>query len=96
VPNLVPEYRYRREHWLIPSLGESRDELPPLLMWWALIFGLSLLVRYEPVAWHEALDPDQSQLAVLLEQLLDVPIEVIPDLLYEALTRESALLPARI
>ncbi len=27
-----------------------------ILLWWALIFALSLLARYEPVAWQAALD----------------------------------------
>jgi YaaC-like Protein len=94
VVDRVPQYRYHREHWLIPSI-RGRDELSPLLLWWSFIFGLSLLVRYEPTAWRAALDPDHSQLAVLLEQVLDVALEVTPDLLYEAVTHEPALLPPR-
>jgi hypothetical protein len=50
VRRVVPEYRYRREHWLVPRVGEGDDELSPLLLWWAFLFGLSLLARYEPVA----------------------------------------------
>jgi hypothetical protein len=96
VTSRVPEYRHRKEHWLVPIVGEGSDEMPPLLLWWVLIFGLSLLARYEPAAWRSALDPDRSQLAVPLEQLLDTALEVTPGLLYEAITHESSLLPPRL
>jgi len=95
VRNRVPEYRYSREHWLVPFVGDANDELPPLLLWWVLLFGLSLLARYEPAAWRGALDPDSSALAVELEELLDEALDVTPALLYEALTGESSLLPPR-
>ena len=92
----VPQYRHQREHWLIPSVGVGDDELPALLLWWVLLFALSLLARYEPAAWRAALDPDSSDLAVPLEELLDEALGVTPALLFEALTGQSALLPARI
>jgi len=92
----VPQYRYRREHWLVPVVGEADDELPPLLLWWVLLFGLSVLARYEPAAWRAALDPDTSPLAVPLEELLDEAMVATPALLSEALTGEPELLPARV
>jgi hypothetical protein len=96
VTNRVNRYIYDREHWLIPAVGDGQDELAPLLLWWALIFGLSILARYEPVAWRAALDPDRSVLAVPLERLLDEALEVAPALLCEAITHQHGLLPARI
>lgn len=62
---------------------------------WGLLFGLSLLARYEPVAWQKALDPDGSPLAVELEELLDEALEVMPELLAEAITGQPDLRPAR-
>jgi len=91
----VPQYRYEREHWLLPVVGDSRDELSALLLWWALLFALSLLARYEPVAWRTALDPDQSELAFGLERLLDDALDITPDLLHEAITHAAVLLPPR-
>jgi hypothetical protein len=81
----VPEVR-PREHWLVPSVGNGDDGLPLLLLWWALLFGLSLLARYEPVAWQAALNPDASELAVPLEELLDNALEIVPDLFVDALS----------
>jgi len=96
VHNRVPLYRYQQEHWLIPRVGDGRDELSALLLWWVLLFGLSLLARYEPAAWREAVDPDRSELAVPLEELLEEALTITPDLLYEAVTHELALLPPRL
>jgi hypothetical protein len=91
----VPQYKHMREHWLLPYVGDGRDELPALLIWWVLLFALSLLARYEPAAWRAALDPDQSGLAVPLEHLLEEALTITPYLLYEVLTGESALLQLR-
>ena len=59
------------------------------------MFGLSLLARYEPVAWRAALDPDQSELAYSLESLLTEALVLTPDLLHQAITHTAVLLPAR-
>jgi len=50
----------------------------PLLLWWALLLGLSSLARYEPAAWTAAIDLDASELAVGLERVLDVATERVP------------------
>jgi hypothetical protein len=92
----VPQYKYEREHWLLPTIGDRKDELQPIQLWWVLLFGLSLLARYEPVSWQAALDPDRSSLAFLLERLLDEALDVVPELLYGAIIHQLALLPPRI
>lgn len=92
----LPQYKYEREHWLLPVVGDGRDELTPLLLWWALLFGLSLLARYEPVTWRAVLDPDGSELAYNLERLLEEALDITPDLLYEAITRTAMLRRARV
>ncbi|MFI5590149.1 YaaC family protein [Amycolatopsis sp. NPDC051758] len=50
----------------------------PLMLWWALLLGLSSLTRYEPAAWSEAVDLDRSEMAVPLEQVLDIAEERLP------------------
>lgn len=77
-------------------MGYARDELPPLLLWWILLFGLSLLARYEPADWRKALDPDVAGAAVLVESLLDEALHELPRLLTDALTRNQHLEPARL
>jgi hypothetical protein len=72
--------------WLRPAVGGA--PLSSLLSWWALLFGLSMLARYEPAGWATVLDVESSQLAVPLEQLLDVALERVPELIIDALTTE--------
>jgi hypothetical protein len=84
--NKSAEREYFEERWLIPVVGDSSDHLPSVLIWWVLLFGLSLLARYEPAAWREALDPDQSPIADPLAQLLDDALEIVPHLLFTAAT----------
>jgi hypothetical protein len=85
-PRRAAEYWRAQERWLVPVVGETSDRLPPVLIWWVLLFGLSLLARYEPVAWQAALDLDHSRIADPLTKLLDDALEIVPDLLFAAAT----------
>jgi hypothetical protein len=85
-PHHAPEFWKAPERWLVPVVGERPDRLPPVLLWWVLLFGLSLLARYEPVAWRAALDLDHSHIADPLTELLDDALEIVPDLLFAAAT----------
>lgn len=73
--------------YLMPGLGTNDDELAPLMVWWALLFALSHLARYQPAAWTEALDPVRSTLAVPIETTLAFAREVMPHLIYHELVR---------
>lgn len=73
--------------WLRP--GVAGVALSSLLTWWVLLFGLSMLARYEPAGWAAALSYDESELAAPLERLLHIGLERIPELVFEALTSES-------
>lgn len=61
---------------------------PPsiLMSWWAILFALSQLVRYEPAAWAAAISPDRSVLAVPIETALRDGQRVLPKLVVHALT----------
>jgi hypothetical protein len=82
----LPRYPRTEAFWLLPEVGDGRDRLPPVLLWWVLLHGLSLLARYEPAAWRSALDLDRSPIADPLIDLLDAALQIVPDLLYEAAT----------
>jgi hypothetical protein len=95
-PELVPPYPHARiredrqasEHWLVPAVGGGTGRLSPLLLRWALLFGLSLLARYQPAAWRAALNFDRSFCADPLTELLDEALDIVPDLLFEAAALE--------
>jgi hypothetical protein len=91
----VPQYRFRGWRWLRPSI--TLGELPPspLMTWWILLFGLSMLARYHPVPWTRALDVDSSSVAVTLELTMNRAIDALPHLVFEALMNVSITLPPR-
>jgi hypothetical protein len=70
---------------LIPLLPNQTEQLSPLMLWWTMLFGLSVLARYEPGLWGEALDVSRDQHAVPLEALLEHALIVMPGLVYESL-----------
>lgn len=78
--------------YVIPVLSTG-DQLPPLALWWALLFALSNLARYEPDMWVRAIDVDRSPWAVPLEDCLSEAILVLPHLILEALLQRP--IPAR-
>ncbi len=67
-----------------PTLGGS-DSPGYVSLWWALLLGLSTLVRYEPALWTEAIDPDTSKIAVPLEQACDRADWLVPRVVLLAL-----------
>jgi hypothetical protein len=69
--------------WLRPSV--SGVALSSLLTWWTLLFGLSMLARYEPAGWMRALDYESSELAAPLAELLDIGMTRVPELILGAL-----------
>jgi len=69
--------------WIRPGVGGVA--LSSLLTWWALLFGLSMLARYEPASWTGALDYDSSNLAAPLDQLLTIGLDRVPELVLEGL-----------
>ena len=86
VHNRLPGYRSGEERWLIPVVGDGRTGCP-VLLWWVLLFGLSLLARYDPAVWRAALDLEQSPVAGPVMGLIDDALVILPDLLFEAATR---------
>jgi hypothetical protein len=74
------------QHWLIPKLGGSPAPPHILVLWWALLFALSMRARYEPERWTGDLDPDKSTNAVTLETMLDMSMGICPDLIVETMS----------
>lgn len=89
---IAPAHRFQGERWLQPTLGEKGTPVAPMMRWWALLYGLSTLARYEPAKWTRDLRIDSSALAVRLEDGLDEALNAIPHLVLEALVRGPVLL----
>jgi hypothetical protein len=89
---LAPPYRYQGYYWVRPTVGAQEDYLKPLSAWWILLFGLSIVARYEPAEWAKALSINESDLAAALEALLEDATVVIPQLVLEALEGKPFLI----
>jgi hypothetical protein len=88
IDDVAPEYAVEHERWLRPTVGAAGDFLSPLMAWWALLFGLSMLSRYHPVRWARALDIDASPVAADLEYALRAAMTSIPRLVLEGIWGE--------
>jgi hypothetical protein len=83
-------YRDDDDKWIFPPLDESGNTLHPLLTWWALLFALSMLARYEPASWTSNLDLNASPNAVPLHTALDEALGTCPELILRAI-HEAAM-----
>jgi hypothetical protein len=80
-----------RATWRVyPSLDRSERPVHPLVVWWAILFRLSMLARYEPAAWDAITNVNTSRDAVPIEHLLGCAMSSVPELLVHVLTRHVA------
>lgn len=88
---VAPEYLTRNNQWCRPAVAGSAV-LSPLMTWWAVLYALSMVARYEPDNWVGLLDVDKSDLAVPLEDLLVDAMGALPHLVLDAITGDPLLL----
>jgi hypothetical protein len=69
-----------RDFYLVPAVGGNDRPMHPLMTWWAVLYTLSMLARYQPAEWSEYVDVDRSTFAVSIEQLLSAALVVVPEL----------------
>jgi hypothetical protein len=95
---VAPPDAHAGENWLRPILSDG-STLSDLVIWWALLYALSMLARYQSAAWSRTLDYDGSAWAAPLGELLRIGVEVVPALVHSApyaspgVYRESATSP---
>lgn len=77
---------YRRSSAIFPKLGSSQSPSHPLMVWWMLLFALSMVSRYSPRDWSHLMSIRESRIASILEHLLDTALDAVPNLIAEALS----------
>lgn len=78
------------ERWLFPAPENSSAPFTPLTAWWVLLFGLSIVARYDPGTWSRALNLDDSSgYAVPLRLVLDEALARLPWIVLTALTGKA-------
>lgn len=80
---------YRGDRYFLPVLPPMKRELHPLMAWWAVLYVLSMLSRYQPAQWGALINVDSSQYAVPIERLLERAINQLPVLIADAITEVS-------
>lgn len=80
---------YRGQPFVFPALGENTKPLHPLMAWWAVLYALSMLARYEPCAWQKRIDIDGSTEAAAIEHLLQAALDFLPALIRDAISEVS-------
>lgn len=75
---------------LLPELTPGIGPIHPLLSWWAVLYTLSMLARYQADRWTAAIDVDASPYAVPLERGLEDALRVCPELILLALKQVSS------
>ncbi|MET8721855.1 YaaC family protein [Streptomyces misionensis] len=81
--------RYRGRSIAFPALTGNSLPMHPLLAWWAALYALSMLARYEPATWATAVNVDTSKQAVPIEHLLDEALHAVPALALEVMSEHS-------
>jgi hypothetical protein len=66
-------------------MPSTRSEMKPLMIWWAILYSLSMLTRYRPETWTELVNVDGSNYAVPVEFILEVGPDAVPDVIAHAL-----------
>jgi hypothetical protein len=77
--------RYLGDAYLFPALGDNTQSLHPLLAWWAILYALSMVARYEPVAWTAMTAINTSTEAASIEHLLETAATRLPRLILDAI-----------
>lgn len=80
---------YRGNRLALPSLGPELLPVHPLISWWAILFTLSMLARYEPSAWSSCISVGRSADAVPIEVLLEDALDALPETIYDAIVAVS-------
>lgn len=82
---LTQPYRGDSERYVFPAVGGADRPLHPLMAWWAMLYTLSMLARYEPASWTSHLNRDASPNAVPIEAALDCALHTCPELITHAI-----------
>ncbi len=80
---------YGGSYYLAPAMPGADRPLHPLMAWWAVLYTLSMLARYEPASWADHIDVNKSQHAVALEALLTDALIAVPRIIHRTLNEVS-------
>ena len=78
-------FNYQGVTYAFPRTSGSSLAAHPLLLWYAVLFGLSMLSRYEPKAWAKLIAIDSSEDASPIEAALDEAMRTLPQVILQTI-----------
>jgi hypothetical protein len=76
---------YRGDTIILPAVPGTSSEVHPMMIWWAILYSLSMLTRYRPETWTELVNVDAPGYAVPVQFILEVGLDAVPDVIAHAL-----------
>ena len=73
------------QSWLIPRLGGAVGPPHPLVVWWALLFALSMRARYDPEGWTGTSTRTRAPARWSLRPCSTCQLGLCPELLVETM-----------
>lgn len=80
---------YAGMRYFLPLIAPMSRVVHPLMAWWAVVYTLSMLARYEPARWAAHTHVDTSKHAVSIERLMERAITHLPVLIAETIAEIS-------
>ena len=75
---------------IYPTLDKNGQAAHPFMLWWAVLFTLSRLARYEPRDWVQMIDVAHSADAAAIEYLLSESMLALPEIAYACLVKAQS------
>jgi hypothetical protein len=77
------------DFYLFPETVAGEEPLHPLIVWWSVLYTLSMLARYQPAEWGVIIDVNSSRYANAVEHLLVQAQDIVPTLILAAIQAVS-------
>jgi hypothetical protein len=77
--------KYAGHRYFFPAVAGLPRELHPLMAWWAVLYALSMLARYQPAQWANHINVDGSRHAVPIEKIMEQAMEHLPVLIADTI-----------
>lgn len=76
---------YRGVQCAYPEMGQTGATIHPFLVWWAVLYAMSVIARYQPLTWGRLIDVNSSKDAAAIEQILEHAIRSLPELIHRTI-----------
>ncbi|ROS41399.1 hypothetical protein EDD35_3756 [Amycolatopsis thermoflava] len=76
---------YRGIRYAYPAIGNAGTVTHPMLIWWAILYAMSVIARYNPLVWQGLISVNENEDAAAIEKILDDAVRVLPELIHRTI-----------